>query len=247
MEAHPDELSIEEIRHATPSLWLYLVALCALAAVGYGFGEVAKAARVFVAGDIDLTIPAWVRVHASRHPAATQFFQIVTVLGNFAVGDCLILLIALGLVLLHRERLAGIRRADALFWIGVTMGGRLLNILLKLHFNRERPPVKNWLIAATGLSFPSGHAVFAGVFFGMLALFLARSSPGRPVWIRVLGVLACVTMAALVAASRVWLGVHYPTDVIGGLLLGVGWVIAAWLVRSNWARWRFHRWRSRPP
>jgi membrane-associated phospholipid phosphatase len=251
---HHDIPNDADLRHASAPPWLYVLALFVLVAAGYVFGEMAKAARRDandgiagvmaipaqpVSDELDLAIPVWVRMHAGQWPNATRFFQIVTLLGNFAVGDCLILIIALELVLLHRDRIAGIRRADAFFWVGVTMGGRLLNVLLKLHFNRERPPVEYWLIAATGRSFPSGHAVFAGVFFGMLALLIARGAPGRSAWLRTLGVLTCFTLALLVAASRVWLGVHYPTDVIGGLLLGLGWVIAAWLVRSNWARWRY--------
>jgi undecaprenyl-diphosphatase len=228
-------------RHAGPPPWLYVLAFLGLVFGGYAFGEMAEAARDTTPDGIDAALPAWIRSHAPQWPGVTRFFKTVTVVGNFAVGDALIALITLALVFLHRERLAGIRRADAFLWVGVTMAGRLMNILLKLYFNRARPPNEYWLIEETGLSFPSGHAVFAGVFFGMLALLIARPAVGKPLWLRIFGTLACVMMALIIAASRVWVGVHYPTDVIGGLLVGWGWVLAAWLVRSSHARWRFHR------
>jgi undecaprenyl-diphosphatase len=117
----------------------------------------------------------------------------------------------------------------------------MLNLALKLWFRRERPPELHRLIEEGGFSFPSGHSAFAGVFFGMLALLIARGTPERPAWFRVVGVLACLVLAVLVAASRVWVGVHYPSDVIGGLLVGAGWAVAAWLVRTGWAHWRFRR------
>lgn len=238
MPPDADAPSPEDIRHATPPFWLYFLALIALVLMGLAFGEVAEAARQAVPDGIDHAVPHWVQAHAARWPRVTAFFYMVTQLGNFAVGDCLIGLIALGLVAFHRKKVAGIRRNDVFLWVGVTMGGRLMNVLLKLLFHRERPPDDFWLIHETGLSFPSGHAVFAAVFFGMLALLIARPHHGRTMWLRALGVAVCIFMANLVAMSRVWLGVHYPTDVIGGLLLGFGWVVSAWLIRATWARWR---------
>jgi undecaprenyl-diphosphatase len=240
---HPpaDQSPAHEGRHIPAPLGLYALAFGALVVAGLVFGEMAEAARRTDPDDIDLHIPAWVRAHADEWPGLTRLFRATTALGNFPMAVVLVVLIAVILLTLHRAKIGGVRAADPFLWLGVTSSGWLLNRTLKLWFQRQRPPDIHWLIEEKGFSFPSGHSAFAGVFFGMLAILLARGSPDRPPWFRVVGVLACLVLAVLVAASRVWLGVHYPTDVIGGLLLGAGWAIAAWLVRSGWARWRHTR------
>jgi undecaprenyl-diphosphatase len=242
----PDDRPLaHDQRHTPAPLWLYGLAFGALVVAGLVFGEMAEAARRTDPDDIDLHIPAWVRAHANEWPGLTRLFRAVTVLGNYPTAVVLVVLVALILLALHRRRIGGVRPADPFLWVSVTSTGWLLNRMLKLRFQRQRPPDLHWLIEERGFSFPSGHSAFAGVFFGMLAILIARASPHRPAWLRGVGVLACLVLAVLVAASRVWLGVHYPTDVIGGLLLGSGWAIAAWLIRSGWARWRHRRIASR--
>jgi undecaprenyl-diphosphatase len=237
----PRDRPDDDLRQARPPLWLYGAGFAALAAAGYVLGEVSEEAREAVPEGIDAVLPDWVRAHRERWPMVTRSFRAITELGNFPVAHLLVVSVALALYLLHRAKVGAIRRSDGFFWLGVTASGALLNVVLKLVFRRDRPPNVDWLIHEKGFSFPSGHAVFAGVFFGMLALLIARPAAGRPWWLRVGGAASCLAMSVLVAASRVWLGVHYPTDVIGGLTLGWGWALAAWLIRSGWARWRLHR------
>lgn len=116
---------------------------------------------------------------------------------------------------------AGLRR-DA-FAVAVSLGGAmLLANVVKLLVSRPRPPVQR-LQAVTGSSFPSGHATQASAFWFSLVLVL-QAAPVAPWLVRVARALAVMLVAA-VAVSRVYLGVHYPSDVLAGVLLGTGWAI----------------------
>jgi undecaprenyl-diphosphatase len=226
-----------------PPLWPYLLAFCALVALGLAFGEMAKAARLGVADGLDLHAVTWANHHHHDWPGLEHLFQWVTWLGDTAVATTATVLVALVLVVLGRLRIARFRMREAVFWLAVAISGRLLCIVLKLWFQRARPPV-DWhreVMDDDVLSFPSGHSMFAAVFFTMLAILITHALPRRWRWLR-LGVIGiCVMMALLIGASRVWLCVHYPTDVAGGLLLGVAWVLIAYVLRFGWAHWRLWR------
>ena len=101
-------------------------------------------------------------------------------------------------------------------------GGMLLNVLLKNIFQRARPVFEAPLLTLNTYSFPSGHAVAATLFYGVLAaFFISRASawPGR-----VLTALLAASLAALVGLSRIYLGVHYVSDVLAGMAEGGGWL-----------------------
>ena len=100
------------------------------------------------------------------------------------------------------------------------MGTSLVNSLIKLSFDEPRPDLLEHLVATTGTSFPSGHAAGAMALYGALAL-MTKS--------RLLA-LACVGMALATGLSRVWLGVHWPSDVCGGFAVGLAWLAIVWMV-----------------
>lgn len=102
------------------------------------------------------------------------------------------------------------------------LGGACLNMAWKGWFQRERPGYSGLADLLASYSFPSGHALHAGVFYGMLALMAWQKLADRPA-VRAVAVSAALTMALLVAASRVVLGVHYLSDVVAGLLGGLAW------------------------
>ncbi|GGB06089.1 phosphatase PAP2 family protein [Macrococcus hajekii] len=107
-------------------------------------------------------------------------------------------------------------KIEALFFALAMMLSGALNPLLKNIFDRERPTLLR-LIDITGFSFPSGHAMGSATFFGSLAFLISRSqSPLKPY---IIGL--CVFTVLMISSSRVYLGVHYPTDVIAGMLGGV--------------------------
>jgi undecaprenyl-diphosphatase len=138
---------------------------------------------------------------------------------------------------LHRRSIAGIGRSEAFIWLGAILGARYVGMGLKNLFKRERPPLVGRLVIETSYSFPSGHSVFAGAFYTMLAILLARVIPASRPWLRRAVFALCMLAAITIALSRVWLGVHYPTDVLAGLLVGSSTAAGVWLVRLGWGRW----------
>ena len=120
---------------------------------------------------------------------------------------------------------------DLLFILCAVGGGIPLNGELKRVFDRPRPLFESPLLAFDGNSFPSGHAMAATVLYGgLLMLMLERIS--SPVW-RGCAATAAAVLIGVVAATRVFLGAHYVTDVVGGIAFGLLWVATCWyIVRS---------------
>ena len=98
----------------------------------------------------------------------------------------------------------------------------LLNVLIKHVFGRARPSFSEPFLVLTSYSFPSGHVVGTTLFYGVLAAFLV-SKINAWTW-RALVVLLAFVMVALVALSRVYLGVHYLSDVLAAFAEGVAWL-----------------------
>jgi len=115
-----------------------------------------------------------------------------------------------------------------LFIFAASAGGWLLTVALKAVFDRTRPDVVPHLHLVTTSSFPSGHALTSAAVYLTLGTLLMRLAEGR------LAKYYCIAIAMLVTfvvgASRVFLGVHYPTDVLAGWLIGMTWAILCWMV-----------------
>jgi undecaprenyl-diphosphatase len=226
--------------------WPYIAAFTVLLLAGVAFGVMAREARRAQPDGPDLRVASWVAEHRDRWPGATRFFLAVTKVGDWPYSVLLSAGLTAAVGLLPRDHPLRLRVREAGFWLAVLASSWLLNRALKKVVGRDRPPEPGHLVGvdAESFSFPSGHAAFAGTYFALLAAVLLRHvEPGRHLP-RAAIVLACLLAAWLVAASRVWLGVHYVSDVLGGLALGMGWIAAVWLVRSGWYRWsdrRSHR------
>ncbi len=108
------------------------------------------------------------------------------------------------------------------------IGGVIVSQGAKLAFARPRPELVPHGAEVYTASFPSGHAMMAAVVYLTLGALLARTQSGRNVKTYVLAV--ALTLTLLVGASRVYLGVHWPTDVLAGWALGATWALACWLV-----------------
>lgn len=125
----------------------------------------------------------------------------------------------------------------ALFVLVTAVGSSVLNTVVKTAVHRLRPVLTNPVAHESGLSFPSGHAQSAIVGYAVLLLIFLPILPG--VWRRV-AVTSAVLMVLAIGFSRVALGVHYVSDVVGGLVLGAAWV-AAMAAVFNAPQWRNRR------
>ncbi|TFZ01660.1 phosphatase PAP2 family protein [Ramlibacter rhizophilus] len=151
-----------------------------------------------------------------------------TALGGVGVLACITLAVA------GYFRIQRLHRAMWLMLVAVG-GGLVLSTLLKMGFDRPRPElVPHGSIVYTA-SFPSGHSMMAAVTYLTLAVLLARVQERMAVKSYVLTVAVLVTLA--VGTSRVYLGVHWPTDVLAGWTVGAAWALFVWLV-TRWLQRR---------
>jgi undecaprenyl-diphosphatase len=113
-------------------------------------------------------------------------------------------------------------RKELVIFSGIIIGSALLNVVLKLIFHRARPTVHR-IIEANGYSFPSGHSMGAFTLYGIMTFFLWKHLPGRIS--RSIVLLLGIGIVVMIGLSRIYLGVHYPSDVIGGYLASGAWLL----------------------
>jgi membrane-associated phospholipid phosphatase len=190
------------------------VVLLVLAA--WAFGNVAEEV---VEGDaitlFDVKLANWLHAHARTGGALTSAMLFVT--HWHSVVGMLAMVALLGYWLYRRK---------AYYWLLALVftvpGGMLLNVLLKITFQRARPRFDEPLLTLSTYSFPSGHTVAATLFYGLLAAYLTRYCHKWSERI-VVALLACL-MVALVGASRMYLGAHYLTDILAAVAEGCAWL-----------------------
>jgi undecaprenyl-diphosphatase len=151
----------------------------------------------------------------------------ITALGGPTVLGLTVLAVT-GYLLLH-----GLYR-NGLFVFVASGGGWVLNWLLKLAFARARPGIVPHLREVVSSSFPSGHALTSAAVYLTLGTLLMRIAEGRLAKYYCIAIAMFVTF--LVGVSRVFLGVHYPTDVLAGWLIGMSWALLCWVVERTLER-----------
>ena len=149
-----------------------------------------------------------------------DFLASFTLLGNWQAVVGLSLIAAIWLATGHRRR--------ALLLLGITLVGRGLVEALKLGVHRTRPEASDHLVPVYSLSFPSAHAANSMILWLTLALLLPRRE-----W-RPAAVVAALLISFAVGISRPMLGVHWPSDVIGGWSFGAAWVLAMIALTERW-------------
>jgi len=163
--------------------------------------------------------------HSPSHPIGPAWLQIlfrdITALGGYAVV-ALITLAVIGYLLMNDKTAAAL-------WVLVSVGGgAVLSNLLKFAIERPRPDLVARLVEVNTPSFPSGHATLAAVTYLTLGALLSRVEAPRRAKIYVLTV--AVALTVLIGVSRIYLGVHWPTDVLAGWCVGAVWALLCWRI-----------------
>jgi membrane-associated phospholipid phosphatase len=211
-----------------PGLGLAVAIVLALAAAGRLFA----AATGIGPADVDREVLS--ETLDVRTDALTTLAVVITEAGNTAAMA--VLASAVGIVAWRRGR-----RADAVFVVGAMAGAAVLFRSLKILFDRHRPPVVSRLVEHTSESLPSGHATMSIVVIGSLVV-LAWNARGAPA--RVAMVAAATAWVAAVGYTRIYLGVHWFSDVLAGWLVGGAWLA---LCAAVWSAWRSRQHHRAPP
>jgi len=173
-------------------------------------------AREVTRGDaLRLDTPIRNAVHARSSPPLTAIMRGVSLFGSEVI------LVPLGAILVWRLVAAKRRRAAVVFAVAA-LGAEALDQIMKLLFYRPRPEPFFGLASPVTHSFPSGHAMVSCCFFGVLAVILAARQPSRLKRIAIFA--AAALLVALMGFSRVYLGLHYPSDVLAGYAAAVVWL-----------------------
>jgi undecaprenyl-diphosphatase len=214
-EQQPRVRPLRRLFTRVEALGLYLVSgflVCAVVVFLFGF----LASEVFRTTDtraVDREVTLAMRELQS--PSNDRIARIVTFFGSHLFILPATVVVTAGLWLKHHW-------ASALLFCGSVVGGFGLNALLKIAFARERPDLWPAIVTERTYSFPSGHATIGTVFFGGLAAVVLHLSR-RPL-VRAAALVFSTAAIFIIAASRVYLGAHWTTDVAGGVLVGLFWV-----------------------
>jgi undecaprenyl-diphosphatase len=165
-----------------------------------------------------------------RSPGLTSYMRFMSVVGQMWMLGVLSVPVAAALL-----RARSHRRLYA--FVATIVGGALLNPGLKEVFRRARPSGIEALWISQGYSFPSGHAMGAVLFFGALA-YVVYFSVDHSRRMRVLAVVLCVLVILSIGASRIYLGVHYLSDVLAGFAAGLCWLAVCLSGTEGWVRYR---------
>ncbi len=202
-------------------LWIFAIILGALI-----FILIANAVSEGETNHFDLMILKSLRVQGNLHqPIGPEWVEFamrdITSLGGGTV-IVIITVVVVGFLLLQKNY-------NAMWLILIaTFGGALVGLGLKELMGRERPPVIFHLVYVNTLSFPSGHSMISAVVYLTQAFLLSRIHKKKSIRVYIISVALILTF--LIGISRVYLGVHYPTDVLAGWSIGFTWALLCWLV-----------------
>ena len=197
--------------YTTVGIFLVVGAIIAIAAT-VAFASLAEHVLAGGTQAFDVAILEWLHGHQSK--TLTAVMVEMTYLGT---GTVVIVVVGVAaLFLWHTEH-----KHSARLLLAATIGNILLNGALKLVYHRPRPSVFAWQTTAVSSSFPSGHAMSATVVYGTVAYLLMRLQKHQ--WAKMLTLAGAILLILLICLTRLYLGVHYPSDVLGGIIVGLAW------------------------
>jgi membrane-associated phospholipid phosphatase len=207
---------VERLRaFGLPLLAALLVLAGSLWALGLIIDETIREGEVRT----DERVADW--LHGRATEPFTDVFRAITTFGNFAT---LIVVVVIAVTVLWRRG----ERTDALFVAVAFLGAQVLSSGMKLGFRRERPFFPDPLATESTFSFPSGHALVSLAVYGSIALVVARRLPRRRDRILLLAATGLLVLA--IGFSRLYLGVHFLSDVLAGFAAGIAWLALLYVV-----------------
>lgn len=204
------------------------VGMTLMVLAGWGFSEIAE----------DYSGTGWLAamdqwaasgLHQYVTPNLTRLVRAITFLGSVGFVSAASLCIA---------AILAVRRSfyNLLTFVLTMLGGSMLNIFLKHLFHRQRPILEHPLVTLSSYGFPSGHTMGTAMLCGALAIFSASAS--RRARARVWPFLLAASWTVVIGTTRIYLGAHYFTDVIGACCAGVAWLTFCWTAVETMRRWR---------
>jgi undecaprenyl-diphosphatase len=169
--------------------------------------------------DLDTTVGQSLAEHRRSSPGWREFFLVVTHVGGVPAMFGVAIVTAAVVWLCRQPRLA-------IFCLLIPTAGGLMNLGTKSFYERERPSWKDEAVPETNFSYPSGHSMGSLIGYGLVAYVLIRLVPRRGV--RLAAVAAVVGTVLVIGLSRVYLGAHFLSDVVGGYAVGAA-ALTAWL------------------
>jgi len=205
--------SVTHVRSFYAAVGIFVTAGALLALAGtWAFAALAVHVRSGATQAFDDAILHWVAAH--QVPWAHVAMLQVTELGT---GVVVMMVVAISSLFLWLTR----HKHSAALLLVTTIVGILINSMLKDVFHRTRPSIFSSGVEVFSSSFPSGHSMSAAIVYGTVAYLAARLQQRH--WARVLTAVIALALILLIAASRIYLGVHYPSDTVAGMVIGFAW------------------------
>ena len=206
-------MSYRHVHSFTTALGVFLVFGALVAAIATSlFAKLAHAVRGGHTQAFDEAVLRWMERHQS--PWLEQVMVEITMLGTWIVVLSIVSIAGLFLWLTRHKYSAALLLVS-------TIGGIVLDNILKVGFSRPRPRIFEWGTTVSSYSFPSGHAMSATVVYVTVAYLAARLQKTHSARLATLA--AAAVIIATICFSRLYLGVHYPSDVVAGVIMGLGW------------------------